>query len=157
MPKSLHPAPLRSLPTLPTASNDRDGRRVHTWSGRHWTSRVLHVIGESTSRSGAGLIAAAIVLAWVVFGVVTEFPGWWDNVLYVASSTITLIMVFAIQHTQSRQQAATQRKLDELLRALPRADDRLIAVEEASDGELEDLASEGIARRDRALQETSDR
>jgi low affinity Fe/Cu permease len=33
-------------------------------------------------------------------------------------SAVTLVMVFAIQHPQGREQAATQRKLDELIRAL---------------------------------------
>jgi low affinity Fe/Cu permease len=41
-------------------------------------------------------------------------------------------MVFAIQHTQGREQAATQRKLDELIRALPGADESLMMLEEAS-------------------------
>jgi low affinity Fe/Cu permease len=40
-------------------------------------------------------------------------------------------MVFTIQHTQSREQAATQRKLDELLRALPGAAESLMMLEEA--------------------------
>ena len=56
--------------------------------------------------------------------------------MYVTSAAITLVMVFAIQHTQSRQQMATQRKLDELVRSMPTADDRLIAAESASDEEL---------------------
>ncbi len=59
-------------------------------------------------------------------------------------------MVFAIQHTQARQQSATQRKLDELLRAMPNADDRLIAVEEAPDAELEALADRNLADREAA-------
>jgi low affinity Fe/Cu permease len=41
-------------------------------------------------------------------------------------------MVFAIQHTQGREQAATQRKLDELIRALPNANESLMMLEEAS-------------------------
>ena len=45
-------------------------------------------------------------------------------------------MVFVIQHTQARHQAATQRKLDEILRALPEADNTLLALEHASDDEL---------------------
>ena len=38
---------------------------------------------------------------------------------------------FAIQHTQGREQAATQRKLDELIRALPGANESLMMLEEA--------------------------
>jgi low affinity Fe/Cu permease len=45
-------------------------------------------------------------------------------------------MVFVIQHTQARHQDATQRKLDEILRALPEADNSLITLEHASDAEL---------------------
>jgi hypothetical protein len=45
-------------------------------------------------------------------------------------------LVFVIQHTQAREQMVTQRKLDEILRALPHADNALIAFEEVSDDEL---------------------
>ena len=71
--------------------------------------------------------------------------------LYTVTSSITLVMVFVIQHTQARQQAATQRKLDEVVRAVPTANNRLIAVEEAaSDGELEKLADSNLDHRKRA-------
>jgi low affinity Fe/Cu permease len=49
----------------------------------------------------------------------------------LAVGAVTLVMVFAIQHTQGREQAATQRKLDELIRALPGADESLMMLEEA--------------------------
>jgi low affinity Fe/Cu permease len=45
-------------------------------------------------------------------------------------------MVSVIQHTQARQQPATQRKLDQILQALPGADNALLSLEHASDGEL---------------------
>ena len=70
------------------------------------------------------------------YGIASRFPEWWATVLYSVSASITLIMVFTLQHMQSRLESATQRKLDEILRALPQADDQLIAVEEASDAEL---------------------
>ncbi len=119
-------------------------------AGRQAGSQLLHQLGDFTAHAAAGLLAAAAVLAWVVVGVVLGFPNWWDNVLYIVSSSVTLVMVFAIQHTQARQQSATQRKLDELLRALPAADSRLIAVEEAPDAELEALAELNLADRDQA-------
>lgn len=52
---------------------------------------------------------------------------------------VTLVMVFVIQHTQSREQTATQLKLDELIRALPKADGDLVHVEAGQDEELADL------------------
>jgi low affinity Fe/Cu permease len=46
-------------------------------------------------------------------------------------------MVFVIQHTQAREQAATQRKLDEIMKALPDADNSLLMLEHASHDELQ--------------------
>jgi low affinity Fe/Cu permease len=55
-------------------------------------------------------------------------------------AAVTLAMVFVIQHTQARQQAVTQRKLDEILRALPGADNALVTLEKASDRTLQEVA-----------------
>ncbi len=118
---------------------------------------MLHRLNEATAHSTAGLIAAALIVAWVAYGFVIAFPNWWDNTLFIISSTVTLVLLFAIQHTQARQQTATHRKLDELLRAIPRADNRLIAVEEAPDQELESLATHDLATRSTALDEAGPR
>lgn len=123
--------------------------------GRHWSSRLLHRVNEASSHSTTGLVVAALIIVWVLFGTLIGFPAWWQNVLYITGSTVTLIMVFAIQHTGSRQQSATQRKLDELLRSQPTADSRLIAVEEAPDGELEALADLNLADRIQAVNESN--
>jgi low affinity Fe/Cu permease len=119
---------------------------------RHRTrsSRVLHRVGDVSSHAGAGLVAAAFVAVWTAVGAVAGFPHWWEAVLYSISASVTLVMVFAIQHTQSRQQRATQRKLDELLRAQPAADDHLIAAEDAPDEELQALADLNMADREHA-------
>jgi len=109
----------------------------------------VHRLGEYTAHATAGLLAAASIGGWLIVGGVLGFPGWWDNVLFIVSSSVTLVMVFAIQHTQARQESAVQRKLDELLRALPHADRRLIAVEQASDAELAALAELNLADRER--------
>lgn len=126
-------------------------RRRRQRAGRPWTSLFLHAVGAASSHSAAGIVVAVAVVGWLLFGVIIDFPNWWDNALYISSSIITLVMVFAIQHTQARQQAATQRKLDELLLSHPRADDRLVAIEQASDVELESLTEQNIADREHAL------
>jgi len=125
--------------------------RVGLGSRRRWSSRLLHRLGELTSHSWAGSVVAAAVVVWLGVGAVVGFPGWWVAALEITSSAVTLVMVFAIQHTQARQESATQRKLDELLRALPTADNRLIAVEEGPDAELEALIDRDLTDRDRAL------
>ena len=93
-------------------------------------------------------------MVWVVVGAIEHFPHWWETVLYSTSAGFTLVMVFVIQHTQSRQQLATQRKLDELLRTQPSADDQLIASEDAPDEELQALADLNMVDRQRAVEQT---
>lgn len=136
------------------ASAETSRRTVvpHAWrvTGREHGSRLLHRLGDFSAHAAAGLIAAAAVIGWLAVGAAVGFSTWWVTVLDAASASVTLVMVFAIQHTQARQHSATQRKLDELLRALPSADDRLIAVEEAPDGELEALADLNLADRQAA-------
>ena len=121
-----------------------------SWENRSWGSRVVHRLGELTSRSSAGLGAAALVLSWLVVGLLASFPPWWQTTLYSVTGSVTFVMVFAIQHTQARQQSATQRKLDELIRAIGGADDRLIALEEAGDEELEAFTGLNLEDHDRA-------
>ena len=112
-----------------------------------WSSRALHSLGHWSARASAGVVVACLVIGWVVVGVVVGFPRWWETILYSTAASVTVVMVFAIQHTQHREQLVTQRKLDELVRALPEANDRLIAAERASDDELEALAGRNTADR----------
>jgi len=60
-------------------------------------------------------------------------------------------MVFVIQHTQSREEWITQRKLDEILHALPRADDAVIALEEAWNDEVSATHQSHRQRRQNAV------
>lgn len=62
-----------------------------------------------------------------------DHGGWVSGVLVAA---VFLGMLVVIQHTQARQQAGTQRTLDEILHALPEADDALVRLEHGSDAEL---------------------
>ena len=116
---------------------------------RRWSSRQLHRLGELTSHAWSGAIVLAIAIGWVIFGAVSGFSSTWQSILSSCTAIVTVVMVFAIQHLQAREQAAVHRKLDEILRALPAANNRLIAVEEAPDHELEALAE--LNRADREL------
>jgi len=79
-------------------------------------------------------------LVWVLFSVLLGFPARLETAFQTIAAATTLAMVFVIQHTQARAQAATQRKLDEILRASPEADKKLITLEEAPDHELKAAA-----------------
>jgi low affinity Fe/Cu permease len=108
-------------------------------------SRVLHAVGDVTSKASVTAIAAICVVAYLSLLVAFNFRASWEAAFSAIASSITLLMVFVIQHTQSRQQAVTQLKLDELIRSSPKADDLLIHLENADDEELIAREEEGIA------------
>jgi low affinity Fe/Cu permease len=116
---------------------------------RHATrrSRWTHRLGDATTHSNASIGVIVAELAWLVLGAVYDFPAWWATTLFAVTSAATLVMVFIVQHTQARLEIATQRKLDELLRALPDADKRLIAAEVATDAELADIGEAHLEER----------
>lgn len=99
-------------------------------------SRVLHLLSGTAERASTAVIVALILLVFLVVSIVYGFPGKWQIVFSSFASSITLVMVFVIQHAQSRQQVALQLKLDELIRASPEADDHLVHIEQAQESEL---------------------
>lgn len=100
-------------------------------------SMVLHRLQSMASTTAASVVAATLsvlVLVWAIeSGSRARILLWFEAI----ASAVTVVMVFVLQHTQTRQELALQRKLDEVLRAIPTADNRLINLEGASDEDLE--------------------
>ena len=117
-------------------------------------SRVLHWVGELTSRASAAVVATVALLIFLVVSAIEGFPGKWQMVFATVANSITLVMLFVIQHTQSRQQTALQLKLDELIRASPNADDLLVHIEKAEDAELIEREESQVAHHE-ALRESA--
>ena len=103
---------------------------------RHPGSRVLHVLDRWAAGPTLALGVVTAVALWVLCSAVFGFPARLETVFQTLAAATTLAMVFVIQHTKSRAQEATQRKLDEILRVSPGADNSLITWEEAPDNEL---------------------
>jgi low affinity Fe/Cu permease len=99
-------------------------------------SRFLHAVDRIASRPRLAIALISADVLWVLFSLAFDFPDRLEVGFQTVVAAITLAMVFVIQHTQARQEAVTQRKLDEILRALPAANNSLITLEEAPDSEL---------------------
>jgi low affinity Fe/Cu permease len=98
--------------------------------------RLLSTVDRWASRPLTALIVISADMAWVLLSVALGFPGLEERIFQSLVAALTLAMVFVIQHTQAREQVATQRKLDEILQALPGADNSLLTLERASEDEL---------------------
>jgi low affinity Fe/Cu permease len=117
----------------------------HTTTDVHGLSHLFHSIDSITSRAWA---AAVVFVCAGCALVAIAFEGWSSDLSFgfaAVAGAITLVMVFVIQHTQSRQQVALQIKLDELLRALPQADDRFVHIEVGPDDELQQAEVDSTA------------
>ena len=81
-------------------------------------------------------VAALLIVAWAVTGPFFGFSDTWQLVINTTTTIITFLMVFAIQTSQNREAKALHLKLDELIRATPKARDRLITEEDKTEEEL---------------------
>jgi low affinity Fe/Cu permease len=110
----------------------------------HPLSRGLHQVDRVVSHSAAAGVVGAIVGAFVVALAIEGFPESWEVAFSTIAAAITLVMVFVLHHTQRREQLATQLKLDELIRALPQADDHYVRVQASADDEMQELEERHI-------------
>jgi low affinity Fe/Cu permease len=99
-----------------------------------------------TGKPVAFLLAFATVVIWAVTGPLFQYSDTWQLVINTGTTVITFLMVFLIQNTQNRDTLALQVKLSELILALKNADNRIAAIEESSDEELQ-TAHEEIKER----------
>jgi low affinity Fe/Cu permease len=105
-------------------------------AGRSGVSRWLSRADRYASRPLTAVLVISGAGVWIVVSIVVGFPVRWETIFQTLVAALTLTMVFVIQHTQARHQRATQRKLDEILLAMPGTDNSLLTLEHASDEKL---------------------
>ncbi|HYD27728.1 low affinity iron permease family protein [Brevundimonas sp.] len=95
------------------------------------------------------LLCLLVVIVWAVTGPIFRFSGDWQLVINTGTTIVTFLMVFLIQNTQNRDGAAIQAKLDELLHAVSKADERFVGIERLSEKELDLILAQVEARAER--------
>lgn len=87
----------------------------------------------------AFIIALSIILSWILTGPIFNFSDTWQLVINTGTTIITFLMVFLIQRTQNKDSRAIHLKLNELIASLKGPSNRLVDIENLSEGELETL------------------
>lgn len=105
------------------------------------------------------VVAVLLIAVWAGTGPIFDFSDTWQLVVNTSTTIVTFLMVFLIQNSQNRDAAAMQAKLDELIRAVPRARGQFIGIEHLSDHEVEAIraALEDEASREEGKDGTSGR
>jgi low affinity Fe/Cu permease len=101
-----------------------------------------NAVSRWTGRPLAFVACVVLVLVWALSGPLFGFSDTWQLVINTGTTIITFLMVFLIQNTQNRDNAAVQAKLDELIRSQPKADNSFIGIEHLTDEQLEQILDE---------------
>ncbi len=99
-------------------------------------------IALAVGSAWAFIVAITVVIVWGATGPMYHFSDTWQLIINTGTTIVTFLMVFLIQNTQNRDGKAIQLKLDELIRALKGARNKLVDLEELSDEELKKLEKE---------------
>jgi low affinity Fe/Cu permease len=94
---------------------------------------------SSPAATGA---AFAVVVVWALFGPVTHYSDGWQLFINTGTTIVTFLMVFVLNNAQSRDTTAMNAKLDDLIRAVEKADNRLIGLETLPPSEAEELTAQ---------------
>lgn len=87
----------------------------------------------------AYIVAVSFTLIWLASGPFMKFSSDWELIMKTAGGAVTFLMVFLIQRSQDKNSLAMQIKLNEIIAALQGANNRLISIEDLSEGEVHSL------------------
>jgi low affinity Fe/Cu permease len=94
---------------------------------------------SSPAATGSAFI---VVVVWALFGPVTHYSDGWQLLINTGTTIVTFLMVFVLNNAQSRDTTAMNAKLDSLIKAIEKADNRLIGLEAMPASKAEELTAE---------------
>src|SRR5216110_3314910 len=94
-------------------------------NGRYLAPFAESVTGWAGSNGGFAT-ALAIVLVWAAVGPIFGFSDTWQLVINTGTTIVTFLMVFLIQRTQNKDALAIHLKLNELVAAMERSEERRV-------------------------------
>lgn len=103
--------------------------------------RFAKRVSSITGKPATFLTMLSLVIVWAVSGPLFGFSETWQLVINTGTTIITFLMVFIIQHTQNKDTAAMQIKLDELIRVNSKAHNVTMALEDIREDEIEAIQS----------------
>jgi low affinity Fe/Cu permease len=104
--------------------------------------RFASTTADKAGSPKAFTVALAALLLWAVTGPLMGFSDTWQLVVNTATTIVTFLMVFLIQHSENKSSLAVQAKLDDLIRAVGGTNERLIAIDEQPDDVVEQARDE---------------
>ena len=109
-------------------------------TGRHSIfDRFAGAVTRLAGTPWAFAVAVFSIVLWAATGPFFHFSGNWQMVVNTGTTIVTFLMVFLIQQSQNKDSLAVHIKLNELLAANELASNRVVAVEDLDEADLETL------------------
>jgi low affinity Fe/Cu permease len=98
-------------------------------SVRGWFHRFAQTASAYAGHPLTFAIAFGSIVVWAAAGPLFGYSDTWQLIINTSTTIITCLLAFLIQHSQNADTIAIQKKLDEIVRAIPQADDRVAGCE----------------------------
>ena len=129
----------------------RDDKHQKKWTFSELAQQASAIFG----RSAAFAAACAVIIVWAATGPFFGYSDTWQLIVNTGTTIITFLMVFLVQNTQNRDARALHLKLDELLRSVKPARNKLIDLENCSDEEIDQIERQFRALKNRQARESA--
>lgn len=114
-------------------------RKKHKKKSQSTFARFAKATAIAAGKPTTFALAALVIIVWGFTGPLFHFSDTWQLIINTGTTIATFLMVFLIQNTQNRDAQAVQLKLDELIRALPKAHTAVMDLEQLTDAELDHI------------------
>ena len=121
----------------PTHASPPPQTAINRWF-RDFANHTADKVGAPSSFA----MGVLLILVWIVSGPFFHFSDTWQLVINTGTTIVTFLIVFLIQNTQTRDTKTMHLKLDELIRAVEGARNRLVDLEHSSQERIDELDSE---------------
>lgn len=112
--------------------------------------KLARQTSEAVGSPFASIAAITTIAIWALTGPLFKFSDTWQLVINTGTTIVTFLMVFLIQNSQNRDAKAVQIKLDELIRSIDSARNKIIDIEDSSEQELQELQQDFSKLSDRS-------
>ncbi len=124
------------------SSSNQTNPKASAHSANIWFREFANLTAEKVGAPSSFALGVLVILIWMISGPFFHFSDTWQLVINTSTTIITFLMVFLIQNTQTRDTKTMHLKLDELIRAVEGARNRLVDLEHSSQERIDELGKE---------------
>lgn len=122
-----------------TESTEKNCKRSVIFMKKNFFDRFADRSACFAGSPEAFIGASVLVIIWAATGPFFKFSEVWQMVINTGTTIVTFLMVFLIQKAQNKDSKAIQIKLNELIKAHDKANNRIVDIEDLTEDELDEL------------------